>query len=215
MSILIKKSVILLAILIFNVSLFADNDHKSKTKTSSLLAFNSGSLSGYVAPVVSAMQIGDTGSRFIGYRGGLIIDYNTVIGLAGYRLSNPTKREEFANVDYIGDEPYIFLRYGGLLLEYHFFARSLLHFSLGTTIGKGRLDFLSEEEYNENNRRRLDGDSFFIVQPEIATYCNVTRFCRLGLVFSYMYVKGIDNNEFKDEDLRKMSGALFIAFGWF
>jgi len=99
-------------------------------------------------------------------------------------------------------------------LEYHFFPKSLIHFSIGTLVAGGGIGYLTGNghDYNQN----LKGISnAFILEPEVTMFINVTRFFRIGIGGTYRFITGIKTRGVSDRDFRGFSGSLMFAFGWF
>jgi hypothetical protein len=171
-------------------------------------------LSGYGAPVYKFSPAGETYSHFVGGRGGLIINDIFVIGGGGYGLVYPDRRDKLSGETYTGTEPYVHMGYGGGLLELHIYPKSLIHLSAGVLIGAGGITFdSSKPEDSDDNQRH--GDSFFVAEPELNLYVNVTRFLRIGIGASYRFVNGINSDELSDSDFRGPTAQVMFAFGWF
>jgi hypothetical protein len=208
-------------ILAASLALFAREGEAKKAKPEkkdnppkTLINYRDISLSGYGAPVYKFSPVGETYGHFVGGRGGLIIDDVFVIGGGGYGLVYPDRREKFSGETYSGTEPYVHMGYGGGLLELHVFPKSLFHISAGVLIGAGGISFDSELE-DESDDRKRHGDSFFVAEPEVSIYVNITRFLRIGIGASYRYVNGINSDELSDSDFRGPTAQVMFAFGWF
>jgi len=186
---------------------------KLKEDTQTLLKMANLSLSGYGAPLVRFSKMGDSYSTLVGGRGGLIINDNFVLGGSGMALAHPRDRSDFSGKTYFGNYDRVDFAYGGGLIEYYFTPKSLFGFSAGTTIGGGGLTFHSKKEaYDEDE---YGSDVFFVAEPEVNVFVNITKFCRIGAGISYRYVKGIGVDEFDDKDFRGPSIGIIVAFGWF
>ncbi len=162
-------------------------------------------------------KIGDANACLVGGRGGIIINDNFVLGLGGMGLSYPTNRDKLSGTDYTGTLNRVGFGYGGFLAEYYFNPKDLIVFSAGTLIGGGGLSFYEKMDHNNNNNQdnRNDGDRFFVAEPEINVFINLTRFCRIGIGASYRYVAGINSDEFSDKDFRGPSASVMAQLGWF
>lgn len=182
-------------------------------ETRTLFSMSNLSLSGYGAPVIRFSKMGDSYSTLMGGRGGLIINDNFVIGAGGMGLAHPRDRSDFSGKTYTGNYDRVDFAYGGGLLEYYFSPKSLFGFSAGTTIGGGGLTFHSRKESNDDDE--YGSDVFFVAEPEVNFYINVTKFCRIGAGVSYRFIRGIGIDEFDDKDFRGPSVGIIIAFGWF
>ena len=186
---------------------------KLKEDTQTLLSMANLSLSGYGAPVVRFSKMGDSYSTLVGGRGGLIINDNFVLGGCGMGLAHPRDRSDFSGKTYSGNYDRVDFAYGGGLIEYYFTPKSLFGLSIGATIGGGGLTFHSSKEAYDDDE--FSSDVFFVAEPEVNFFINVTKFCRLGAGISYRYVRGIGVDEFDNKDFRGPSIGIIAAFGWF
>lgn len=217
----IFKIIVLLLILTASANIFAQEapevkkeTNKNETQTLFGGVASGLSFSGYGALDYKYTKIGEEYSSLGGFRGGLIIDNNYVIGAAFYGLAHENEREKFSGVDYTGTEPYMEFGYGGLLLDYHIMPKSLINFSVGCLIGGGSLDFYEDEDDHDHDRDS-HGDKFFVAEPEVHMYLNIAKFCRLGVGASYRFVNGIDSTDFENKDFSGLSGSVSAQFGWF
>jgi hypothetical protein len=188
------------------------NDIPPKT----LFEIKKARFSGYGGINTSYSKIGDTNGYMAGGRGGVIINDSVVLGFAGMGLVYPTDREEVTGNDYSGVFDTTSFGYGGFLMEYYFNPKDLVVFSAGTLIGGGGLLFYDDNaDDDEDDDYNYDYDNFFVVEPEVHVFINVTRFCRVGIGVSYRFTQGIDNGELKDKDFRGPSASAMVQFGWF
>ncbi|TAL31282.1 MAG: hypothetical protein EPN93_18145 [Spirochaetes bacterium] len=172
--------------------------------------------SGYGALMYQNTTIGGHIAHLAGARGGLILDDSFVIGLSGMGVAYPNRRETLSGEPNDGLKPYAEIGWGGLLLEYHLFPKSLFHVSMGLTVGAGGISFSSHKSDNDSHDE-YDGDTkvFFMMEPEIGAYVNLTRFCRLGALVSYRLSSGADHGEFHDKDIRSYGVSVAAQLGWF
>lgn len=187
---------------------------KKDTPPEVLFNLSETTLSGYGALYTRISKAGDATGCFVGGRGGFILNDSYVIGAGGMGLAHPTDREELTGNNYSGLFDTVEFGYGGLLTEYYINPKDLIVFSFGTLIGGGGLSFdnADDDEDEDNNH---NGDSFFVVEPEINVFIHLTRFCRLGAGISYRYVNGIDSESFNDSDFRGPAASAMIQLGWF
>ena len=186
---------------------------KLKNETQTLLSMSNISLSGYIAPVVRFSKMGDSYATLVGGRGGLIINDNFVLGGCGMALVHPRDRSDFSGKTYSGNYDKVDFAYGGGMAEYYFTPKSLFGFSVGTTIGGGGLTFHSRKEAYDDDE--YGSDVFFVAEPELNVFVNITKFCRIGAGISYRYIRGIGVDEYDDKDFRGPSVGIIFAFGWF
>lgn len=172
--------------------------------------------SGYGGISSSYTRIGDTNSWLMGGRAGVIINDKTVLGFGGMGLVYPTDREDLTGSDYNGVFDKTSFGYGGFLAEYYFNPKDLIVFSAGTIIGSGGLLFYDNNHHDEDDEDYdYSYDNFFVIEPELHVYVNVTRFCRIGIGASYRFTEGIDSGVLKDKDFRGPSASAMVQFGWF
>ena len=157
---------------------------KKDNPPKTLIDTKNADFSGYGGVYTSLSKIGDTAGCLVGGRGGLIINDKFVIGLAGMGLVYPTKRDKLTDNDYAGTMDRVDFGYGGGLIEYYLNPKELVVFSAGTLIGGGALSFHADDTDNDDD----DGDKFFVIEPELNVFVNVTRFCRIGIGVSYRFV---------------------------
>lgn len=189
-----------------------DPPQKKDNPPKTLIDVKDADFSGYGGVYTKYARIGEANGCLVGGRGGLIINDSFVIGLAGMGLVYPTEREKISGKDYTGTLDRTDFGYGGLLLEYYFNPKEIVVFSAGSLIGGGALSF---HEKNGDSDNEDNGDNFFIVEPELNVFVNVTRFCRIGIGVSYRFTAGIRTDEFSDKDFRGPSAAIMANFGWF
>lgn len=185
---------------------------KKDTPPKTLFNMKDTDFSGYGGVYTKYAKIGEANSCLVGGRGGLIINDNFVIGIAGMGLTYPSEREKISGSNYTGIMDRVDFGYGGGLIEYYFNPKDLIVFSAGTLIGGGSLSF--HEKNNESDDEN-NGDEFFIIEPELNVFVNVTRFCRIGIGVSYRFTAGITAEEFSDKDFRGASATVMAQFGWF
>ena len=173
---------------------------------------------GYFAPVIKLTQIGMTGNDigyFFGLRTGFIMSHNFSLGLAANVLFNPLDRARIGAYNYNGLDTVVNMAYGGVLLEYYIFPKSIVHVSVGVLIGGGAMAF-QDGNYWKNqtfNPQTLNG--FFTVEPEVNVFLNVTRFFRIGVGATYRYVTGIKDPSITDAAFRGFGGQFMLQLGWF
>ncbi len=161
--------------------------------------------SGYGAPVYKLGHLKGEYAHYAGLKGGLIVNDSFVIGIAGYGLVHPDRRESYTGKEYT-EYPYIGFGYGGALIEYTFYPKNLFNFTIGTTVGGGSLEYYEQKEKDEDEQSGTH-NSFFVVEPEISAHINLTRFCKIGVGVSYRYVNGLNGDpDFNDSDFSGVHG---------
>jgi hypothetical protein len=174
---------------------------------------------GYLAPVLKITQLGtnDVG-YFFGLRTGFIMNHYFSLGVAANILFNPLDRSRIGGYDYTttrGTDSVVNMGYGGILLEYYIFPKSVVHVSIGVLIGGGAVVFQDGNywQYHKFNPQTLNG--FFTLEPEVNVFINITRFFRIGVGATYRYVNGIKDPHVTDAAFSGFGGQLMLQLGWF
>lgn len=171
-------------------------------------------LSGYASLLCQGSRIGKSSVAIPGARAAVLFD-NIAVGFTGYSLYRPTKRSALSGERCAGSEPFIDLGYGGFLFEYHFGPKARVNFSAGVTVGGGSYSFTEKDEQGGGKGRKMFGRNFLYVEPELAAYVNVSKYCRLGAGVSYRYFHHAGEAEFSDRDFRGAGATFSAAFGVF
>ena len=149
-------------------------------------------MSGYGGPAIRFGLLNESLVLFTGGKGGWMINDSIVIGGSGYgmiipKLQNPGHKYETG------------LGYGGFLLEYIFFPKSLINFSTGIVVGGGG----------------GLGSVFFVLEPEVNLFVNVTPHFKIGISGAYRYSSGLRLENINDQSFRGISAGLILEFGKF
>lgn len=159
------------------------------------------SRSGYfIAPVAKFTQVNDNFGFMVGGRAGWMLNGRYHIGLGGYALTHQVEANQLAS----GDTPDMKMMYGGLELEYALLPENLVHFSLYTLIGLGAAEF----DYAD-----IDGDDdFFVVEPAVNMWLNLTESLKAGLGVGYRIASGVDLEGLEDSDLSGITATLSLKY---
>ena len=209
-----RKIFCALAIFAFSAASAQTLPEEKKSVPAKTLFSGDVSLSGYGAPYVKFGRVNGNFATFAGGKGGLIVNDKWVFGISGCGLVHPTERKKLTGETYVGEFKHAGLGYGGGLVEYYFSPKSLFHVSVGAMVGAGGLDYYKDEDCEEDERDHRGGDKFFVAEPEVNFYVNITRFCRASVGASYRFVNGLDS-AIDDSNLRGGSVNFALSFGWF
>lgn len=151
---------------------------------------------------------------------GMIINHNFTIGLSGRGWVN-RQGMFYPNItDTVG--AYLEGGYGGLLLEYTLFPKSLIHVTFPVLIGGGGASYISDKEYknNENDdwdthHQNIDTDGFFVVEPGVRAELNILKFMRLNAGISYRYVGGLQLINTSSNMMNNFTATVGLKFGKF
>ena len=206
---------IITVILISSTAAFAEErstDREKETKAPATLISSGDDLtfSGYGAIFVNSGKIADNTALFVGGRGAVVVNDSFVFGGTGTGMASPTNRNKFPGDDVGSDLDRVVLGYGGLFLGYHFAPKEIFNIAIGSTIGAGGIGF---HESDQDEKRT--NDSFFVIEPELIAYVNITRFFRIGAGVTYRYVTGVNLDALEDSDLSGFNASVIFSFGWF
>jgi len=180
-----------------------------------LLDIKAANWSAYGGVYTAYSRIGEANSCMVGGRGGVIINVRVVLGLGGAGMTFPSDREKISGIDYTGELDRVGFGYGGFLLEYYLNPKDLVVFSAGTLIGAGGIALYNKSDEDDTDQNSDHGDSFFVIEPEINVFVNITNFCRIGAGVSYRYTSGINTDELSDKDFYGPSAKIMAQFGLF
>jgi hypothetical protein len=152
---------------------------------------------------------------------GTILNHNFSIGLAG----RGWMRSEQLYFDNVSDTTgaYLVGGYGGVLLEYTLFPKSLVHVTFPVMIGAGGANYITQAEtYTDpdgkewdQHHRTLDSQAFFVVEPGVRAEMNLFTFMRLNAGVSYRYVPNFVLMNTPKDMLNNFSVNIGLKFGHF
>jgi len=156
-----------------------------------------------------------------GMSAGVILNHNFTIGLTG-RAWMKCNQLYYNNVsDTTG--AYLEGGYGGLLVEYTLFPKSLVHVTFPVMIGAGGATYTTKEilyqdsnghEWNDHYRT-LDSQAFFVVEPGVRAELNVLKFMRLNAGVSYRYAPNFTLMNTSKDLINNFTGTIGLKFGKF
>ncbi len=155
-----------------------------------------------------------------GLSAGMIINHNFTIGLTGRGWTN-REGMYYPNVtDTAG--AYLEGGYGGLLLEYTLFPKSMVHVTFPVLIGAGGASYMTDKEYTcwdgdngDSHPACLDSDAFFVVEPGVRAEVNLLRFMRLNAGVSYRYAGGVQLMNTSADMMNNFTATVGLKFGKF
>lgn len=155
------------------------------------------------APMFKFSQMNETFAFLAGGKLGWIINSQYLVGVEGYWLVNDVPGPEIGGIL----QPDLALKYGGLSLEYLIMPQNTVHFSVATLAGMGSVAY----DYSSVK----DDDTYWVVEPSVNVYVNMTEYLKLGLGVGYRYISDTDLGGLKGDDLRGVAATLSINFGSF
>lgn len=147
-----------------------------------------------------------------GTRGAWIINlspqHTLHLGLAGYRTRPDVDPAAWVNTDI--QEPEMRTDYGGFEVEYVNRSYKLIHMGAQMLIGSGEIRYEDRDPELENTR-----DSYFVMQPGINTFLNLTSWFRISGGVYYRYAANVNLQGTGDVDVSGLAGILGLRFGKF
>ena len=132
-----------------------------------------------------------------GGRGGWIINHTFVIGGGGYGLAN----------DITIDGNDLQMDYGGFEFEYIWRSDAVVHFTVHTGIGWGKVEMLDGEYVS---------DKFFYSEPTFNWEVNIMSWFRMNAGVGYFWVDNIQGMPgLSSSDVRGITGTIVFKLGWF
>jgi len=142
-----------------------------------------------------------------GGRGGWIINHVFVIGGGGYDSMWDVKTDRTS----INGKPlYLGMEYGGLELEYIHRSGRMIHYTLYSLFGSGKIRL---REHDPNRDSETDG--FLVADAAVNAEINIARWFRLCLGGGYRLVYGIEAEGLDNGDIGGPSAVLTLKFGKF
>ncbi len=220
-----KIFTLLLLALMVQVS-FAQEKKEEKEKNDIQTIFSDHNLKfsgGFIAPELKVGNVYDDNGFFVGGRMGAIFNDRFSVGLGGYGL---TAKSSFNyDFDLAGPEPLrnvrIGMGYGGLALEYAFFSKKSIHFTVPVLVGAGGFVFYEGTEDFWDEFNEFESTAAFFLEPGVNLELNLFKHFRFNVGASYRLVQGtsLDENGLgrvvSDEDLSDFVINASLKFGFF
>lgn len=155
-----------------------------------------------------------------GLSAGMIINHNFTIGLSGRGWTNRNGMYYPEVTDTAGG--YFEGGYGGLLLEYTLFPKSVVHVTFPVLIGAGGAAYVTDEDYMEwdedeweSCHKTLDSDAYFVIEPGVRAEVNILKFMRLNAGVSYRWVGDLDMINTPKDMMNNFTATVGLKFGKF
>ncbi len=217
-----KRIALVLAVILMGTTLFAqDNDQKKNDEIRTLIGKNEKMTHGWFIGLQSGYtHLQDRDAWMGGIAAGWIINHNLTIGLSGMGFGN-CENLYYENIeDTLG--AYLEGGYGGLLVEYTLFPKSLVHITFPVMIGGGSISMTSKDKYREWDgnewkwdHKVLTEDAFFVVEPGIRVELNIVKCIRLNAGVSYRYVPDLNVKNMSPNLLNNLTATIGLKFGEF
>jgi hypothetical protein len=151
----------------------------------------------------------------VGLSTGVIINHNFILGLTG-RAWPKTDQLYFEDVADTG--VYLEGGYGGLLIEYTLFPKSVVHVTFPVLIGAGGVNYVTCKKDDDNlddHHRKIDSKAFFVVEPGVRAEINLFKFMRLNAGVSYRYAPNFQLINTSKDMINSFTGTIGLKFGKF
>jgi hypothetical protein len=154
-----------------------------------------------------------------GISGGIIINHNFSIGLAGIGIMT-NNNLKFSGVNDTADV-YLYGGYGGLIVEYRINPVQPVNIAFPLLIGGGGAAFSTwgPNHWNNSNSDPNDGmynwDSFFVLEPGVIVGINLLKFMRLDGGVTYRFVQGLSLPNTSSDLMNGFNAKLSLKFGRF
>lgn len=171
---------------------------------------------GYGALVINFTNVKDDLGVMVGGYGGWLINHSFLIGAGGFGLANnikaPVIAQPLGTATANQDLLYIKEGYGGLILEYIFNSKKLIHYNIQTLIGAGGVTYSLKNQYDTGEDQN---SPFFVWEIGANAEFNIVKYFRLCLGGKYRMINGVDMPGITDSDLSGANLALTFKFGSF
>ncbi len=163
----------------------------------------------FVAPTFGVTTVDGHLDTDSGVKGAWLINRKLGLGLAGYGLGGDGVRID-KNSQGFGRE--VRGGYGGVLLQYVWKSKSVVHGYADATIGAGGA---CVEVLGDGDGDCAGGRGFFVFEPTANVEINVLTFMRVAVGGGYRLVVGPESEEVASSDLSGMVARFTLAFGEF
>ncbi|MBI5535388.1 MAG: hypothetical protein HY898_21850 [Deltaproteobacteria bacterium] len=145
---------------------------------------------------------------------GLLVNHEFSIGGGGCGLVTKLDMSRRTGVD---DDRLMF-GYGGLRLRYHFMAMNVVNVAVGALVGAGGVEIGKFYRRHDDSDASVDSrgsTGFFVFEPQVSVFVNITRWMRTGVSGGYRIVNGVNTRFVSNSDLGGATAGIDLQFGWF
>ncbi|MFO7734863.1 MAG: hypothetical protein R6W70_01470 [bacterium] len=167
-------------------------------------------------------------SGLLGARAGFVFNLSQypgafLLGAGIYGNLNRIHEKELRDVpESVEEDRRLHLGYGGMIFEYHFFPHNMFNFSAGILTGFGGYGFsvidkdCYEDRKDDDCEEKGSGtDLFYVIEPEIKGYVNLTDWFRMGTGVSYRFFGKVNMPGMSNRKMSCFTGSLIFSFGAF
>jgi hypothetical protein len=149
--------------------------------------------------------------------GGVIIDHALTFGGGGCGVPTLVNAERYGNPPHDPRDRLSF-GYGGAIVRYHFYSRSMVNLGVGALIGAGGLSIgtlrSNAQDYSQDYTPKRT-EALFVLEPQIGGYLNITRWLRVGATAGYRIVSAVSTPGLSASDVGGLSVGGRVELGWF
>lgn len=201
-----KKSIILLILVLMSVSLFGSVEKHIPGKNRHGFYFK--------CPSITFTELNKSPSFGLGLRAGWIFNHSFSLGIGGNLFFTNIKANSSDTINYG-------MGYLGVIVEYIFKSKESLHVTMSTLIGGGIIG--PWQSYNgyccgySSGRfiTSANSDGFLVLEPGIDLLMNISWLIQVGAGVSYRIVSGIEKYGFSNPDLSGFSLNLIFQLRLF
>ena len=216
-----KRFIFTILFLIAGLAIYAQDGQKSAASTDGMKTlFGNGKpvkLGWFAAFDPGYTTVNGHGAFLGGFSGGMIIDHNFSVGLVARGWHNGYQYENFSDTS----SAMLVGGYGGLLLEYTLFPKSLVHVTFPVIIGGGGAAYVESQDmyyggyHNNHDMKVYDNDSYFVFEPGVRAEVNVLKFMRVNAGISYRLISGLHLKNTPSDKLSSFNFTMGLKFGKF
>lgn len=174
----------------------------------------------WIAPEFSYTMFDNKGACLAGLSGGIIINHNFSIGLAGIGILT-NNNLKFSGINDTADV-YLYGGYGGLILEYRINPTLPVNISFPLLIGGGGAAYSTwgpntwnNSSNNDQDNNVYNWDSYFVIEPGVTIGINLLKFMRLDAGITYRLIQGLSLPETGTTMMNGLNAKLSLKFGRF
>jgi len=196
------KNVITIGMLLFSVSVFAQDDETLFSDVKRVGAWG--------GPIFEYTGLDKDVTAVSGGGGALVLDDFYLggygMGDAVYSISSPG-----ANL-----KERVKFKHGGLWLGYTPMQRKVIHPYTSVKFGWGKARYRASELSDPGNVLDELNDNIVVLTPEFGIELNIFSFFRIAATASYRWVNGVDDvPKFTNDDFSSFGASLTLRFGGF
>ncbi len=202
------KRLLLIASLLFSIVINA----QQKTLV------NSGGFGGFIGFNSKFTRLNKQGAALFGTQLSFSVSHALNIGVAGNVLVSDVSSNA---KDAFGNNNYLEMGYGGLVLEPVIASNSVVHVTLPIMLGHGVANLDRDRFYDyigdgEGYRTKdWHEDWFWVAETGLNAEVNVFRHMRFNTGLSYRFVDGFHVDGINQKDMEGLNLNVSLKFGWF